>query len=199
MLVSTPLDLWAIALSPCFPARTELACTLRPHARYDRMHLTSPYGAGSTAPPSADLYQRDQPGSVPNGVRTFPDARVTQVPAAPSTPTWMTSTPHDWLAHTAMRGVIGFEIDRRFVNAAASGAGESGVGASDSALPWTRPTPTLPYLTSHTTMALRRLPSDDCFCRVTLPKFRLHHRESSHLASTSLPPQVAVVLSSTQS
>ena len=57
---------------------------------------------------------------MPNGVRTFPDARVTQAPAAPSTPTWMTSAPHDWLAHTAMRGVIGFEIDRRFLNAAAA-------------------------------------------------------------------------------
>jgi hypothetical protein len=71
------------------------------------------------------LYQRDEPPTVQDGVVTFPDARVSQTPAHPSNATphgasWMTAVPHDWIAHAAPRGVIGFEIDRRFIHAVAS-------------------------------------------------------------------------------
>ena len=51
---------------------------------------------------------------------TFPDARVSQTPADPSPPTWMTGAKHDWIAHTAPRGVMGFVLDERFVDAPAN-------------------------------------------------------------------------------
>ena len=71
------------------------------------------------------LYQRDEPVSVEGGVLTFPDARVSQTPSFPSNVSvsggsWMSVVGHDWLAHAAPRGVIGFEIDRRFIHSAAA-------------------------------------------------------------------------------
>ena len=83
------------------------------------------YGRGTVSNFERWLYQRDEPATVPGGVRTFPDARLTQTPAffhngSWSTTTWMTAVPHDWIAHTAPRGVIGFRLDPAFTAAAAS-------------------------------------------------------------------------------
>jgi hypothetical protein len=65
------------------------------------------------------LYQRDQPRSVVGGVVTFRDARITQTPSGYSSPFWGTDgvggAPHDWIARTAPRGVIGFTLDPAFV------------------------------------------------------------------------------------
>jgi len=71
------------------------------------------------------LHQRDQPPTIPGGVQTFPDARLTQTPAFHFndswwTSTWMTAVPHDWIAHAAPRGVIGFEIAEAFAHSTAS-------------------------------------------------------------------------------
>ena len=59
------------------------------------------------------LYQRDQPPTTVGGVVTFKDAKISQTPAPPvSNGSWYSSdiAPHDWIARTAPRGVIGFEV-----------------------------------------------------------------------------------------
>ena len=81
------------------------------------------WGRGTVSNFERWLYQRDEPATTPNGVVTFPDARVTQTPAWPANRTWMTSVHHDWIAHTAPRGVIGFALDKRFVSAPTSPLG----------------------------------------------------------------------------
>ena len=54
------------------------------------------------------LYQRDSEGH-----ETFPDAKITQTPAAPSSRFWASAEKYDWIARAGSR--IGFAVDDRFL------------------------------------------------------------------------------------
>jgi hypothetical protein len=56
------------------------------------------------------LYQRDTPDFT-----TMREAKITQTPAEPSSPTWMTSDKHDWIARSADSGVMNFQLDSNFL------------------------------------------------------------------------------------
>ena len=78
---------------------------------------TDPPGPGEVANFERWLHQRDELHGGPDDVLTFPDARMSQTPAPPAEPWWV-SPPHDWIARTAPRGVIGFTLAREFVQSA---------------------------------------------------------------------------------
>ena len=81
------------------------------------------YGRGRVSNLERWLHQRSEPSPEGHGVRSFPDARITQTPAPPSNGTWMTEGQngayHDYIAQTSPAGVFGFSLDPRFAHSVA--------------------------------------------------------------------------------